>query len=92
MGSRRMAIILRSIVLQNDNVTEAAAKLNIGRPGLSRALNGHAALSMELACKIEDVYRYDAMALLTKQLEYDYDVYRFEVGSVILPLRKEAQP
>ncbi len=89
--SRRMAIILRSIVLQNDSVTEAAKKLQIGRPGLSNVLNSKASLSIELACKIEDVYAYSALALLQKQLEYDYDVYRFEVGSVILPMKKDVQ-
>ena len=89
--SRRLAIILRSIVLQEDNVTIAAEKLHIGRPGLSNVLNGKTSLSIELACKIEDVYRYSGLALLQKQLEYDFEAYRFDISSLILPVKQKEQ-
>ena len=35
------------------SVTEAAMQLGVGRPSLSRVLNGHAAISPEMALRIE---------------------------------------
>ena len=43
--------------------------LKISRPALSDVLNGKAELSMQLAKKIEVVFRYDGLALMEMQLQ-----------------------
>jgi plasmid maintenance system antidote protein VapI len=50
------------------SVTDAAKKLEIGRPALSNVLNGNASLSIDLALKIENVFGLDARELLIKQV------------------------
>lgn len=82
--------ILRSIVLaEGRNVSEAAKILRIGRPALSKVLNGNADLSVELAAKIEDVFRYSALDLLQRQATQKLNEYRRTTGSVILPVLRE---
>jgi plasmid maintenance system antidote protein VapI len=84
----RMPIILRAIVLgspERMTVTEAAKRLRIGRVALSNVLNGNADLSVDLAARIEDVFRYSALDLLQRQAELKLDAYRRNTGSVILP-------
>jgi plasmid maintenance system antidote protein VapI len=78
--------LIRSIVLQGHNVTEAAKLLRIGRSALSNVLNGKADLSLPLATKIEDVFRYSGLALLKDQVEYKYQQFRKDVGSLICPV------
>jgi plasmid maintenance system antidote protein VapI len=88
----KMPTILRAIVLENGRtVKQAAQMLGIGRPALSSVLNGHADLSLELAVRIEDVFRYSALALLEHQLEIKLAEYRQRVGSCILPTRNAGQ-
>ncbi|WP_419910390.1 helix-turn-helix transcriptional regulator [Hoeflea sp.] len=53
------------------NVSEAAEKLGIGRQALSTFLNGNAALSVELANKIELFFGYPAKDLLRQQADFD---------------------
>jgi plasmid maintenance system antidote protein VapI len=88
-ASVSMPSILRGIILQSgrETVTDAARLLRIGRPALSNVLNGNAELSVELAAKIEDVYRYSALALLQYQAARKLREYRETVGSEILPVR-----
>lgn len=88
-ASVSMPTVLRGIVLQSGrySVTDAAAMLSIGRPALSNVLNGNADLSVELAAKIEDRFRYSALALLQYQAARKLRKYRETVGSVILPVR-----
>lgn len=52
-------------------VTAAAELLNIGRPGLSRVLNGKAALSLELAERIQHAFGFPAEKLLKMQASYN---------------------
>jgi addiction module HigA family antidote len=52
-------------------VTDAAAKLGVGRPALSNMLNGNAALSWEMALKIEHAYGIDGDELMRMQWEFD---------------------
>jgi plasmid maintenance system antidote protein VapI len=87
-ATRRMAVALRSIVLGQGTrtVTEAARALHVGRPALSRVLNGRAALSVEMAARIEDAFRYDALGLLQKQAELQLADHRAAVGSALLPV------
>ena len=62
---------LRTLIVdaQKLTVTEAAERLNITRPSLSNVLHGHAALSPELALRIERVFGVDARTLLIEQLD-----------------------
>ena len=57
------------------SVTEAAAQLGVSRVALSRVLNGRAAISPEMALRIESWLGVDnggrAETWLVQQLEYD---------------------
>lgn len=75
---RKMIPILRAIILNGNRpltITDAARALNIGRPALSNLLNGKSDLSLELAVKIEEVFRYSALNLLTRQIEFKLEEY-----------------
>ncbi len=53
------------------NVTEAAAQLDVGRPALSNLLNGKAALSPDMAARIERAFGARARDLLDMQAAFD---------------------
>ncbi|QYE36469.1 HigA family addiction module antidote protein [Polymorphobacter sp. PAMC 29334] len=53
------------------NVTEAAARLNVARPGFNNVLNSKRAVTPELALKIERVFGYPARMLLAMQAAFD---------------------
>lgn len=63
--------IRESIIPPNVSVTKAAELLDIGRPALSNLLNGNAALSPEMAVRIEKAFQADASVLLELQTQYD---------------------
>jgi addiction module HigA family antidote len=52
-------------------IKEAAKLLGVGRPALSNLLNGNAALSVEMAARLEKVFGADAKKLLQLQAEFD---------------------
>jgi len=52
-------------------VKDAAERLGVGRPALSNLLNGNAALSPEMAARLEKVFGADAQKLLRLQAEFD---------------------
>ena len=58
------------------SVTEAADQLGVARPSLSRVLNGHAAISPEMALRLEKWLGVEngssADLWLTQQATYDY--------------------
>lgn len=83
---RKVTIMLRSII--TDDVTTASRKLGIGRVALSNVLNANAEVSVQLACAIEDVYRYSAEAILIEQTKQNLLEYRNSVGSRIFPTIK----
>ena len=53
------------------NVTEAAKVLGVARPTLSRILNGHAAISPEMAIRLEKAGWSNAEFWLRRQVTYD---------------------
>ena len=53
------------------NVTEAARVLGVARHTLSRVLNGHAAISPEMAIRLEKVGWSNAEFWLRRQTTYD---------------------
>ena len=63
---------VREKVLPSEmTVTEAARRLGVGRPALSNFLNGRAALSQQMARRLERAFGADAAALLDLQARYD---------------------
>lgn len=58
------------------NVVQAAEALNVARPGFNNMLNGHRALSHEMAVKIEAAFGVDAEMLLTMQSNYELALVR----------------
>ena len=54
-------------------VTEAARRLGVGRPALSNLLNGRAALSQEMALRLEGTFGADRARLLELQAASDRD-------------------
>ena len=53
------------------NVTEAAKVLGVARHTLSRVLNGHAAISPEMAIRLEKAGWSNAEFWLRRQISYD---------------------
>ncbi len=79
-SENNFTLILRSIVLEQNHltITEAAKRLQIGRVALSFLLNGRSDLSLPLAVKIEEVFRYNAGDLLHRQVDSKLDSYVLE--------------
>ena len=63
--------IRREVIPAKMSVTAAAKALGIGRPALSNMLNGNAALSPELASKMEQAFGVKAADLLEMQAKQD---------------------
>jgi len=65
--------LLRNNVITESklSVTEAAKRLGISRAAFSRVLNGRAAISPDLAIRLEHAGVSTAHAWLTMQLDYD---------------------
>jgi addiction module HigA family antidote len=59
-------------------VVEAALKLGMSRPALSRVLNGHAAISTKLALTLEANHIGTAELWLKMQMRYDLEHARAE--------------
>src|SRR3989441_12157130 len=63
---------LRENILPNGmSVTDAAKLLGVGRPALSNLLNGNAALSPEMAARLEKAFGVSQQKLLQLQAEFD---------------------
>lgn len=60
------------------NVTAAAARLGVARPGFNNVLNGKRAVTPELALKIERVLGYPARLLLALQGAHDLATARHD--------------
>ena len=58
------------------SVTKAAEMIGIGRPALSNFLNGRAALSPEMAARLQRVFGVDGEDLKARQAGYDAAVRR----------------
>lgn len=52
-------------------VTAAAKRLGVGRPALSNLLNGNAALSTDMAVRLQKAFRCDSEDLLRRQAAFD---------------------
>lgn len=71
------------------SVTEAADQLGVARPSLSRVLNGHAAISPEMALRIEKWLGIEnggsADLWLTQQAVYDLWQARSKFNAKVKP-------
>ena len=68
--------IKRSILPDDMSITKAAEILSVGRPALSSLLNEKAALSPEMALRIEKAFGVKMETLLKMQARYDADQMR----------------
>ena len=64
------------------NVTEAAKVLDVARHTLSRVLNGHAAISPEMAIRLEKAGWSNAEFWLRRQISYDLAQARRGEGQI----------
>lgn len=53
------------------SVTKAAAIMGVGRPALSNLLNGNAALSADMAARLEKAFQYPLKDLMEMQAQYE---------------------
>lgn len=63
--------IRQNVIPQGMTVTDAAKQLDVGRPALSNFLNGNAALSSNMAVRLERAFGADRQGLLEMQVAYD---------------------
>jgi addiction module HigA family antidote len=63
--------VLRDYLPADMQVTEAAQKLGVSRVTLSRVLNGHAAISAEMALRLEAALGTRASMWVGMQSDYD---------------------
>ena len=61
-------IIRRDIIPNGMSVTEAASRLGVSRPTLSKLLNGQTSLSPQMAMRIKNTFGKDVTELLTMQV------------------------
>ena len=72
----------------NLTVTEGARKLGVARHTLSRVINGHAAISPEMALRLEKIGWSTAESWLRMQLAYDLALARKNAGRLkVKPLQ-----
>src|SRR3984957_5374854 len=53
------------------SVTKAAQLMGVGRPALSNLLNGNAALSADMAARLEKAFKYPRKDLMEMQARYE---------------------
>src|SRR5437016_7727277 len=79
-------IYIKDKVIPPKMAVKAAAKLlGVGRPALSNLLNGNAALSPEMAARLEKAFGVGQKELL--QLQADFDQYQQRSRSQTLAVR-----
>ena len=74
--------IRQHVIPTGMSVTEAARRLGVGRPALSNLLNGRAALSQDMALRLEGTFGADRTKLLELQAESNQERRRVEERAV----------
>lgn len=72
------------------NVTDAARVLGVARPTLSNLLNGSAALSGEMALRVEKAFGVRMETLLRMQTSYDIALARARASAVAVQRYRRA--
>jgi len=85
--------IKQKVIPAQMTVKEAAKLLGVGRPALSNLLNGNAALSPEMAARLEKAFGVNAQELLKLQAQFDQFQQRtiapkLPVGAYVPPFLK----
>ncbi|WP_312083877.1 HigA family addiction module antitoxin [Brevundimonas sp.] len=70
------------------NIVGAADVLKVARPNLNNVLNGHRALTHEMALKIEAAFGVDAELLTKMQNSYDLARARANAGEIVAGIEK----
>ena len=76
--------IRQHVIPPGMSVTEAARRLGVGRPALSNLLNGRAALSQNMALRLEATFGADRTKLLNLQAASDWDRRSVEDRAVVV--------
>jgi addiction module HigA family antidote len=63
--------IKAEVIPHGMSVTKAAQIIGVGRPALSNLLNGNAALSADMAARLEKAFKYPLKNLMDMQARYD---------------------
>lgn len=74
--------IRESVLPENLSVKDAAEMLGVGRPALSNLLNENAALSPEMALRVEKAFGVKSEELLARQAEHDEFKMRSQEKSI----------
>ena len=74
--------IRQHVIPAGMSVTEAARRLGVGRPALSNLLNGRAALSPDMALRLEGTFGADRTKLFKLQAESDQSRRRVEERAI----------
>jgi addiction module HigA family antidote len=74
--------IKSSIIPKDLSVKDAAELLGVGRPALSNLLNGNAALSQEMAFRIEKAFGSSAKELMEIQKKFDESEFKEEASTI----------
>ena len=77
------SFVRRCVIPREMTVTDAAKRLGVGRPALSNLLNGRAALSQDMALRLEGTFGADRAKLLELQAASERDRRRVEDRSVV---------
>ena len=72
------------------SVTDAAKILQVTRPALSYLLNGHAALTPEMALRIEKAFGLKMETLVQMQTAHDIATARAKAGAIKIKLYQPA--
>ena len=75
---------------EEETVGETAARLRVSRQALSAVLNGRAALSPEMALRIEKVFGVKAETMLRMQLDDDIQRIRARADEITAGLEPAA--
>lgn len=63
--------IKAEVIPSGMSVTKAAELMGVGRPALSRLLNGHASLSADMAARLEKAFQHPLKDLMAMQARYE---------------------
>lgn len=72
------------------SVSEAAGRLGMSRPALSRVLNGRAAISPELALRLEAAGVSEAKFWLNMQVNFDLSQARMSARPEVKAIQEQA--
>lgn len=72
-GAQHLGAFIRKYVIPPGmSVTEAAERLGVGRPALSKLLNGKSSLSPRMAARLQKAFRANSADLLRQQRDFDH--------------------